>query len=52
MERLIAHRGLKEHAKENTLEAFSLALKSEHYAGFECDIRTTKDGVLLFVTIQ
>ena len=47
MERLIAHRGLKEHAKENTLEAFSLALKSEHYAGFECDIRTTKDGVFV-----
>ena len=47
MEKLIAHRGLKENAKENTLEAFTLALKNDQYAGFECDIRTTKDGVFV-----
>ena len=47
MEKLIAHRGLKENAKENTLEAFNLALKNDQYAGFECDIRTTKDGVFV-----
>jgi len=44
MSRLIAHRGLKkEGKKENTLEAFQEALNNDHYIGFECDVRTTKD---------
>lgn len=47
MKRLIAHRGLKEKAKENTMEAFLDALKNDHYAGFECDIRTSKDKVFV-----
>lgn len=47
MEKLIAHRGLKKAVKENTIDAFTLALNNEHYVGFECDIRTTKDGVFV-----
>lgn len=48
MKKWIAHRGLKiNHAKENTLPAFLNAIKSEQYAGFECDIRTTKDHVFV-----
>lgn len=48
MEKLIAHRGLKiNDAKENTIEAFQNALKSNYYVGFECDIRTTKDHVFV-----
>ena len=47
MENLIAHRGLKNHAQENTLDAFQKSLNNEHYAGFECDVRTTKDNVFV-----
>ncbi len=40
----IAHRGLRNaQFKENTLEAFINALKSRRMAGFEFDIRETKD---------
>ena len=49
MTRLIAHRGLKKDAKENSLEAFRKALESNEYAGFECDVRTSKDGVFVIV---
>ncbi len=42
---LIAHRGLLQHAPENTLPAFSSCL--ELGMGFELDIRTTKDGKLV-----
>ncbi len=45
MNKFIAHRGLKiNQVKENSLEAFQAALQNENYVGFECDIRTTKDG--------
>ena len=47
MNNLIAHRGLKINARENTLKAFQNALNNPHYAGFECDIRTSKDGVFV-----
>ena len=47
MNNLIAHRGLKINAQENTLKAFQNALNNPHYAGFECDIRTSKDGVFV-----
>jgi len=42
---LIAHRGLLQHAPENTLPAFATCLELE--MGFELDIRTTKDGKLV-----
>ncbi len=41
---LIAHRGLvKDNIKENTIEAFKAAINSAKYAGFELDVRETKD---------
>jgi glycerophosphoryl diester phosphodiesterase len=40
----IAHRGLSSHAPENTIAAFNLAAKNQHYYGIECDIYTTKDN--------
>ena len=42
MYKLIAHRGDKTFAKENTLAAFLDALKGD-YVGFECDVRMTRD---------
>lgn len=43
----IAHRGYKtKFIKENTIEAFDNALNNE-FTGFECDVRKTKDGVLV-----
>ena len=47
MNKFIAHRGLKENAKENTIEAFQKAIDNPNYIGFECDIRTTKDKVFV-----
>ena len=44
---LIAHRGLLQHAPENTLPAFASCL--ELGMGFELDIRTTKDGKLVVI---
>ncbi len=44
---LIAHRGLLQHAPENTLPAFAACL--ELGIGFELDIRTTKDGQLVVI---
>ena len=43
MYKLIAHRGEKKSSKENSMAAFFDAINSD-YVGFECDIRTTKDG--------
>ncbi|MBT4665694.1 MAG: hypothetical protein HOB63_04195 [Opitutae bacterium] len=42
---LIGHRGLPQHAPENTLPAFASCL--ELGMGFELDIRTTRDGKLV-----
>lgn len=47
MNHLIAHRGLKKEALENTLKAFEECLNNPHYVGFECDVRTTKDHVFV-----
>lgn len=48
MKKYIAHRGLKENnIKENSLDAFYEAISNDQYVGFECDIRTTKDNVLV-----
>ncbi len=48
MENLIAHRGLKKNgALENSLLAFSLAILDPLYGGFECDVRTSLDGVFV-----
>lgn len=47
MNHLIAHRGLKKEASENTLEAFKKSIANNFYAGFECDIRMTKDYVFV-----
>ena len=49
MKPFIAHRGLKKTAKENTIFAFLGAIQSPYYAGFECDVRTTKDHVFVIV---
>jgi len=50
MKRYIAHRGLKINSyKENTMDAFKASLENINYAGFECDIRTTKDHVFVVV---
>lgn len=43
MYKLIAHRGEKKSSKENSLAAFFEAINGE-YAGFECDLRMTKDN--------
>jgi len=41
----IAHRGLVSGTvKENTLEAFNLALESSRYIGIELDVRVSKDN--------
>ena len=47
MNHLIAHRGLKKDAKENTLKAFEKSINNSFYDGFECDVRTTKDHVFV-----
>ncbi len=47
MNNLIAHRGLKKNAKENTLYAFKESIKNDNYLGFECDVRQTKDQVFI-----
>lgn len=47
MNHLIAHRGLKKEAKENTLKAFEKSINNSFYDGFECDVRTTKDHVFV-----
>ena len=44
---LIAHRGLLQHAPENTRPAFATCL--ELGIGFELDIRTTQDGKLVVI---
>ena len=50
MNYFIAHRGLHTSSiKENTLKAFKEACKSPFFNGFECDIRTTKDNMLVIV---
>ena len=48
MKNLIAHRGLKDkNIKESSYEAFLKAFNNPYYVGIECDIRTTKDNVLV-----
>jgi len=47
MNHLIAHRGLKKEASENTLEAFEKSINNAFYSGFECDVRTTKDHIFV-----
>ena len=47
MNHLIAHRGLKKEAFENTLEAFEKSINNSFYSGFECDVRTTKDHIFV-----
>lgn len=47
MNHLIAHRGLKKEASENTLEAFQKSINNSFYSGFECDVRTTKDHIFV-----
>ena len=47
MNHLIAHRGLKQEASENTLEAFEKSINNSFYSGFECDVRTTKDHIFV-----
>ena len=43
--KLIAHRGLRSQTiKENTIEAFKNAIENQNCAGFEFDIRKTKDN--------
>lgn len=42
----IAHRGHHQHAVENTLKAFKLAIE-QGYDGIECDIRITSDDAFI-----
>ena len=44
MYNLIAHRGIHNKYKENTINAFKEAIDSSEYLGFECDVRQTKDN--------
>ena len=45
---LIAHRGLYNNKSEqNTMKAFINAINDPNYAGFECDIRQTKDKKII-----
>lgn len=44
----IAHRGDHfDRKKENSLEAFQKAINNSKFVGFECDVRTSKDGVFV-----
>ena len=43
MYKLIAHRGNHSYYEENTIDALKKAING-NYAGFECDIRQTKDN--------
>lgn len=44
----IAHRGDQTRKEEeNTLQAIKRAIENPEYVGFECDIRTSKDGVFI-----
>lgn len=43
---LIAHRGASHDAPENTLAAFRLAI-AQRADGLECDLRMSKDGVVV-----
>lgn len=46
--KFIAHRGdAKKKELENTLEAFKNAINNPKFSGFECDVRTSKDGVFV-----
>lgn len=45
--RVVGHRGLMQHAPENTLAGFAACIRLR--LGFELDIRRTKDGVLVCV---
>jgi glycerophosphoryl diester phosphodiesterase len=44
--RIFGHRGASAHARENTIEAFTLA-RSQGADGVELDVRMTADGVLV-----
>src|SRR5690349_14744802 len=46
--RVVAHRGASEDAAEHTLAAYERAL-SDGADGVECDVRLTRDGVLVCV---
>lgn len=44
----IAHRGVVTvSSKENTLDAFNLAINDSKYSGFELDVRTSKDNIFV-----
>ncbi len=46
--KLIAHRGLKtQKVKANTIPAFLNAIENSEIAGFEFDVRQTKDGIFI-----
>ncbi|MBR1817473.1 MAG: glycerophosphodiester phosphodiesterase [Bacilli bacterium] len=48
MNYFIAHRGLhSQDVKENSLLAFKKSLESNEFDGFECDVRTSKDEILV-----
>lgn len=46
--KMIAHRGLSDIERENTMRAFAVACNKSHY-GTECDIRYTKDHKLVIL---
>ena len=47
--KIIAHRGLHAHYKQNTKEALCEALEKEYIDGIEFDIRMTKDKKLVII---
>lgn len=47
LHKLIAHRGLVNNSKDNSLESLLNAINSDKYIGVETDVRVTKDNVFV-----
>ena len=47
--RYIAHRGYKKNSKENSLDSFVNAINDSYFAGFELDIRESKDKKIVVI---
>ncbi len=45
----LAHRGSLEHAPENTMAAFTYALKQPRFTGIELDVQRTRDGEFVVI---
>ena len=47
--KFIAHRGFKKKDQENTIKAFTNAINDKYFAGFELDIRESKDKKIVVI---